>query len=150
EIVFNSNGPNVYAFHANGTEVRDGDSDPSTLGVFATISGSDNYGSPALADLDGDGKLDVIAATRGGYGYAWKADGTSLPGFPLGPYAAFSASPVVADIDLDGMLEIVLPTEDNRLFVFKQNGTVQPGFPLSGMPSSGTSRSPSAALADVD
>ena len=60
ELVFASNNKAFYAFHANGTEVRDGDNNPATTGVFKMLNDSYNYGTPALADLDGDGHPDII------------------------------------------------------------------------------------------
>jgi hypothetical protein len=39
-------------------------------------------GSPVLADLDGDGKLEVIAAAMDRHLYAWNASGAAVAGFP--------------------------------------------------------------------
>ncbi len=58
--------PNFYA-HTDPIEVLD-------HGFFA---------SPALADLDGDGTLEIIAAGMDGYLYAWHYDGTPVDGFPV-------------------------------------------------------------------
>lgn len=149
EIVFNSNGARIYAFHANGTEVRDGDNDASTIGVFAVAGASFNYGSPALADLDHDGKLDIVSALRDGLIYAWHADGTNLPGFPYVASAGFVTSPAVGDIDADSKLEIAAVALDNKLHVVQEDGSVQPGFPVSGVVGSGNTRTPCPALVDM-
>jgi hypothetical protein len=40
-------------------------------------------GSPVLADLDGDGKLEVIAASMDRHVYAWHANGDPVAGYPV-------------------------------------------------------------------
>ena len=40
-------------------------------------------GSPVLADLDGNGTLEVVAANMDRHVYAWNASGAPLPGFPV-------------------------------------------------------------------
>lgn len=84
----------------------------------------ETFGSPVLADVDGDGYVDVVARAGnfGSSGYerifAWDYEGNLLPGFPL--YASdelwhFSFmpySPVAADLDKDGKLNLVLVTDD--------------------------------------
>lgn len=40
------------------------------------------FGAPALADLEGTGKLDIVAAAADRHVYAWRPDGTNVPGFP--------------------------------------------------------------------
>ena len=150
EIVFTGNSNAVYCFKSNGTEFRDGDSTPSTIGVFATIGAGFNFGSPALADLDGDGKLDIIVAGKDGKIWAWKYTGAQVSGFPYGPVSSFTGSPAVGDIDNDGQLEIVVLDEGNVLHVVKQNGSSEPGFPKTGIMGGGNSRTPSPALIDMD
>lgn len=83
-------------------------------------------GSPALADLDGDGRPEVIFNTilRGtapiqGRIYALNHDGTPVPGWPVQPMTpadcsgnsvsfGTSASPIAADVTGDGSPEIIL------------------------------------------
>jgi hypothetical protein len=150
EIVFNSNGPRVYAFNWNATEVMDGDLNGVTNGVFKSISSSFNFGSPAVADLDGDGLADIICPTNGGELHAWKGDGSVIAGFPYAAGAPISSCPAVGDIDDDGKLEIVFTTIDNKVHVVEETGATQPGFPFNTIPTAGNSRSPSPALIDID
>jgi hypothetical protein len=75
--------------------------------------------SPALADVKGNGRLDIIVATeesspnqRDGRVIAWDPNGTQLwsviPKDPFGNTFSLTASPAVADIDFDGKLEVLI------------------------------------------
>jgi len=85
------------------------------------------FASPAIADLDEDGELEIIVNTKdpdnsqGGTVYAFNPDGTTVPGWPVQPttpadasgnvvHFQTNASPVVADITGDGHLEVMLPS----------------------------------------
>ncbi|MEY2421986.1 MAG: hypothetical protein QOI95_2053 [Acidimicrobiaceae bacterium] len=72
--------------------------------------------SPTVADLDGDGTVEIIAAALDGHLYAWEPDGAARAGFPVKlvePAAeTFSggeliSTPAVGDLNGDGTLEIV-------------------------------------------
>ncbi|TMB47983.1 MAG: hypothetical protein E6J56_25830, partial [Deltaproteobacteria bacterium] len=58
--------------------------------------GGDGASSPALADLDGDGKADIVFGTSDGLVYAKHADGSDLAGWPAAgdpiPYNPGSAA----------------------------------------------------------
>jgi len=41
------------------------------------------FGAPALADLTGNGQLDVVAASMDRHVYAWAPDGAPVPGWPV-------------------------------------------------------------------
>lgn len=88
--------------------------------------------SPALADLDKDGVLDVVANSGGdGKVYAWKGNGSLLPGWPVVPRTPASctstvsiptlASPVVADVNGDGNLNVLL-VSNWEIVVWGHNG----------------------------
>jgi uncharacterized repeat protein (TIGR01451 family) len=151
EIVVGSNGNRVYAVHADGTEVINGDSNASTQGVFKLLSAGPNFCSPALADIDNDGKPEIVFASGNGRIYAWNADGTDVPGFPVVTNAYFNSSPAVGYLDGPGdtSLEIVVPGTNDSLYVIEPNGTRRAGWPLWNA-CGGTSKTPSPAIADMN
>ncbi len=82
------------------------------------------FSSPALADLDGNGTLEVIIGTGEpftkndqidgvGQVYAWHHTGQAVAGWPVSPKnpvgwdSQITSSPTVADIDGDGGLEVL-------------------------------------------
>jgi len=76
-------------------------------------------GSPALADLDEDGKLDIVAGALDQHVYAWRGTGAAVPGFPArvdseeeSNGSEIANSPAIADLDGDGDPEIVIATNE--------------------------------------
>ncbi|HYN89834.1 MAG TPA: VCBS repeat-containing protein [Ardenticatenaceae bacterium] len=82
------------------------------------------FSSPALADLNLDGDLEIVigsgnhdrdddAIAGTGAMHAWHHDGSAVAGWPVFPRnvsgedAAIVSSPVVADVDADGGLEVL-------------------------------------------
>lgn len=151
ELVTGSNGTRVYAFHADGSEVIDGDGNAGTTGVFKQLSAGPNFCTPALADIDNDGLPEIIFASGNGRVYAWNADGSDVPGFPIVTNAYFNSSPAVGYLDGPGDTtpEIVVPGTNDSLYVFEPNGTRRPGWPVWNR-ASGTSKAPSPAIADMN
>jgi subtilase family protein/VCBS repeat protein len=100
--------------------------------------------TPVIGDIDGDMEPEIVD-TAGEHVYAWNADGSTVPGFPvrLDPSFSrpqdrtrqnhvkrgFSASPVLADLNEDGKLDIVAAGLDEHVYAW--DGT---GNPLSGFP----------------
>jgi len=121
----------IYAFE------KDGSTMPGFPKAFTGETFS--YSSPALADLNGDGTLEIITNTHGDSNrvHAVQYDGSELAGWPydLGDAWSFSA-PSVGDIDGNGDLEVVAGRsgglmEDEALFVINHDGTDFGNFPLA-------------------
>ncbi len=90
--------------------------------------------SPALADLDADGVLDIICSDlQGTIGdiYAMRGDGTrisaawpvTLPNIP-------AVTPSIGDLDLDGKPEIVVCTT-REIYALEVDGRVRDGWPYA-------------------
>jgi len=111
-----------------------------------------NVPGSAVADLDGDGTLEVILTPASGFVHVLRHDGTGFPGFPVNLEAPIGRNPALADVDGDGQLEIIIATRGGRgtprkrLFVLRTDGTFQPGFPVIV----GDQVFSSVAIADLD
>ncbi len=153
EMAFGTNSGRFYVVRWNGTDFFDGDANPATIGVFKTGLGTFSYGSPAIADLDGDGKKEIVYGESSGLLHAWRNNATEMPGFPvdLGHAHTISASPAIGYLDGPGdtQLEIVVPAADESLYVIEADGSRRPGFPI-GLLASGSTKTPSPALADMN
>jgi len=82
--------------------------------------------SPAIADLDGDGKNAVIAV-RGGRVLAWRSDGTRAFSFDTTKDRIW-ASPIVGNFTGDAKLEVAVAARDSAYLV-DSTGAIVPGFP---------------------
>lgn len=151
ELVFGSNGTKFYAMRANGSEWMDGDLNPTTKGVFKVLGAPYNFGTPALADLDGDGLPEIIYGSFDGKLYAWKSNGTNVPGFPFVTNSNITCSPAVGFLDGPGDTspEIVFAGSNDSLYVLQADGKRRPGWP-QWTRASGVSKTPSPALADIN
>jgi hypothetical protein len=158
EIVLNDIGGRTYAWHVNGTEVRDGDSNPATVGVFVVrpeAATEWSWSSPALYDLDGDGRKEIIFGSKLASNnklYAYKYDGTSPAGWPISVGGPIVCSPSIGDLDGDGIAEVVWVSDNDFLYAVHQNGTAYPGFPVAFTANDAAEglSCPSPALADVN
>eukprot|EP00286_Rhodomonas_abbreviata_P023316 CAMPEP_0181304224 /NCGR_PEP_ID=MMETSP1101-20121128/9026_1 /TAXON_ID=46948 /ORGANISM="Rhodomonas abbreviata, Strain Caron Lab Isolate" /LENGTH=1213 /DNA_ID=CAMNT_0023409947 /DNA_START=10 /DNA_END=3651 /DNA_ORIENTATION=- len=77
------------------------------------------YSSPTVADLDADGKLEVVLGTSLGFIYVVNHDGEVRDNFPL-TMAEIQGQVAVADVNNNGQLELV--AVDNRFNVACFNG----------------------------
>ena len=182
EIVFGDANGRVHAFTDSGEELSGWpvDTNPGKVvpytGSYAFTHGPDgneNSGDElesqvqssivatiAAADLEGNGSIDVVAATLDGEVYAWNNEGTLLTGFPIdvgnltgdfnsddendapdggdtnSDYSTeigIFSSPVIEDLDGDGDYEIILATLDQHVVALHHDGSVVNGFPVGGV-----------------
>ena len=77
--------------------------------------------APSVADLDGDGTIEIVAAALDGRVYAWSASGVLRPGFPVRLIDETMAeptggelisTPALGDLDGDGDLEILVESSE--------------------------------------
>ena len=114
-FVFDSSGKSAPGFPVKTDVTRSaGTTDPDHIvdhGIMA---------APVLADLDEDGKLEIIVAAQDGFIYVWKADGKLMSGWPVrvrDPKKSqlsdrIVCTPAVGDVDGDGRLDIVTGTNE--------------------------------------
>lgn len=113
-------------------------------GTFKPEYHSVMTGTPAIGDLDGDGKIEVVQTTYDGHVFVVGADGAARAGFPvevdrerskkadeqhLWDDGIFSAASL-GDLDGDKKLEIVVGAMDGQLYVWHDDGKLAKGFPL--------------------
>lgn len=135
-----TSGGYIYAFK------RDGTSCPG----FPINHGYSSR-TPVLADVNGDGKMEIIVNKRTyptGSVYIYKNDGTILTGWPKNIGHVPASSAAVGDIDNDNVPEIIMESY-NGLYAWKVNGDSIPGFPFM-MPNSDVNSYSSPVLADVN
>jgi hypothetical protein len=110
--------------------------------------------TPAVADLDGDGTMEIVTATEsstaGTLLIALHRDGTPVSGFPIRiPITYVQTYPVIGDVDGDGRREIVMVSNLSgraRVHIYSGSGVEERIIEAKGTTSYGSA----PALADLD
>jgi hypothetical protein len=112
----------MYAWHHDGVEVRDGDSNLQSWGVFSD-QGSDFVGPAALARLDGKPGLEIVAAAYTSKEvFCFDYTGAVLPGWPQPTTYEVRAGVVVGDLDGDNDFEIIAIDQDAIMYAWHHDG----------------------------
>jgi hypothetical protein len=102
----------LYAFHGDGT----------VMAGFPRVTPEVTWSSPAVADIDGDGRYEIVVGTGHYYTqagrlttearvvYAYNHDGGTLRGWPARVGGCTFSSPALGDINGDGTIETVIGT----------------------------------------
>ncbi len=140
----------------NGADYRQAPAYRDAALGLSSVARESISATPAIADLDGDGKPEIVFTTFGGTLYIVRADGTAFPGWPVRmpevPSCPLDAatpkpeqcmdtetriargafgSPVLVDMNKDGKLDIVQGSFDGKVYVYQQDGSVLPGWPVA-------------------
>ena len=120
----------------------------STGGAQIDVGSAFMVGAPQVADLDGDGRVEIIVSNFDGALLAFHADGTPVAGFPVAIDPRWSrddpatqdrfnrtkphiyAQPVIGDLDGDDSPEVVAAAGDRHVYAWHANGTPVAGFPV--------------------
>ncbi|MBR9705215.1 S8 family serine peptidase [Candidatus Pacearchaeota archaeon] len=149
----------IYAWHHDGTIVDGWPIDTITSPVS----------TPAIADIDNDGDLEIFIGTLDKFLHAWHHDGTIVSGWPkevikpgsnINAKLTIDSSPSIGDIDNDGDLEILIGIRQDNLdtntyaFAWHHDGTLVNNWPIT-IPSKPTNTysnqvKSTLSLADLD
>ncbi len=170
DVLLPTSSGELYALHFNGTPVQSFNggkpvrTDPIELAQNHPVDPSlptprESLRVPAIADIQRDRDAEIVA-TAGEHVYAWKLDGSRVPGFPVGvnpsfsdscnpgaPHPCFNASdrqlttdnhlkrgfigsPLLADLNGDHHDDIVAGALDQHLYAWNGHGQRLPGFPV--------------------
>lgn len=117
---------------------------PALLRKLVDPKGVESWlASPAIADLDGDGKVETLVV-REGRVLVWDATGKLAWEFATGKDRVW-ASPIVGNFTGDEKLEIAIAARDSA-WLLDASGKVLPGWPQTF----GTSETRSIAAGDLD
>jgi subtilisin family serine protease len=129
------------------------------------------YATPALADLRGNRRLEIIFGAADQRIYAVKGNGRRVRGWPVlardqGDATKILSSPAIGDLDGDGSPEVVegtaeaygsTPDTSGRVYALSARGEPVPGWPVAppalaadSIPLAGEGVPVSPSLADVD
>jgi subtilisin family serine protease len=105
EIIAHSNNDYVYAWRYDGSLA------PGWPVKVQERPGNSTWYQPIVADVNGDGRVDVLWGSDERRIYAFQHDGSSVPGWFYPMWHATFHTPAVGDITGDGMLELVAGAE---------------------------------------
>jgi len=125
----------TFVFDATGTQIGKG-----------TATGDRVYAPGVVADLDGDGVMEIVVGGSDGTtqgtsvaAYEWKNDALSVKqGWPASTCSGGQCPEVrgmaASDLDGDGTIEVVVTTTNtsttgSQVFVFEPDGSLRPGWP---------------------
>ena len=134
-VVATGVGPtNLYMLRANGTVMPNW---PRAINPTLS-SGFTSNSNPVLGDLDGDGAMECVIGSTNGLVYAFRANGSNLPGWPQATKPVRVNSPAIGDIDGDGLPEVIAGNDKflengantNYLYAWHADGTLLPNWPV--------------------
>lgn len=99
-----------------------------------------------VADINGDGNVEIVLVAASGDVYVMNASGVNFPGFPVNVGNSVDSTPVIARFDGSSLSGIVFGDTNGKIHSVRSDGSQSPNFPYT---LSGNIRI-SPALADLD
>jgi FG-GAP-like repeat/FG-GAP repeat len=110
----------IWAFWGNGKPMP---------GFPISLPGQTIWSSPAIGDLNGDGRKDIVVGTglnwpdpQGRFIYAFDMSSRPLSGWPARTSGRMMSSPAIADIEGNGHPDVVALMEDGKVIAFRPDG----------------------------
>ncbi|OQY29659.1 MAG: hypothetical protein B6244_03055 [Candidatus Cloacimonetes bacterium 4572_55] len=138
-------------FIAAGTHIHAYRYDGSVLPGWPQTTAESIQTSVAIADIDHDGEIELVATA--GSVYLWEIDGSPMPLSPFDFSYPITSSPVLADIDDDDDLEIFFGGSNSSIWGVHHDLTLIESFSQTvgdGSPESETWEAASPAIGDID
>lgn len=118
--------PDIYMLDCNGQEIR-------RLNPNVATDKNRNYSDLAVADLDNDGKMEIIASYDSLGIYIWRQDGRP---FKTNPFwgkniEKLGSAPVICDLNEDGKKDILFSQRKiatSHVYAIDRNGNSIPGW----------------------
>lgn len=101
-------------------------------GFPSFVSNQVVWSSPALVDLNGDSKLDIVVGTGNmppsvmpgaRVVYGLDGNGNRIPGWPVAVGGETTSSPAVGDLDGDGSPDVAIVAENGKMYGIRANGS---------------------------
>lgn len=103
---------------------------------FPVVLTAEPISDPGLADLDGNGDLEIVFGDAAGSIQVYRHDGTPLPGWPVNTGIALSSSPIaVGDLNGDGERWLIAGGAGGQILAYRPDGSVPPGWPAQAVAS---------------
>lgn len=117
EVIFSTSTGSVFALATDGTEV-----------LQVSTEGKTPVGPPIVYDWYGNNQ-NVILQAAGNSIFAWNANGSLLPNFPITFDEEIMTPLTIEDVTRTGIAEIVVATADRSLHILNSSGESLPGWP---------------------
>ncbi|MGD8396808.1 MAG: C25 family cysteine peptidase, partial [Candidatus Eiseniibacteriota bacterium] len=112
DVIVPSTDGNLHAWDRHGVPL-----DGFPVG-FADLPAQATQCTPAVADVDADGKLEILLGDESGKLHGFNHDGSQIDGFPIQTGGELRGSPAVWDLDADGLVEIVAMSSDLNVYLW--------------------------------